>query len=93
MAFGHESLLRRSGALLTWIWARLLPESAERPSPIRTVPSAPEFHRVLPTRLLPSPNSPGSRAIPPVGNWDRAGRYPHPAPKALLWVVCPRGHL
>jgi hypothetical protein len=44
----------------------------EAPSSIRTVPSAPEFHRVMLSAFASS-----SRAIPPIGNW-RATRLTLP---------------
>jgi len=52
--------------------------STARPPPIRTIPSAPELHRILETA---GPMGHSSRALPPIGNWE-AG-FPHPAPKVV----------
>jgi len=54
-----------------------------RPSPIRTLPSAPELHRILGTRKTVTSDEPAtparnthvnvlvpSRALPPIGNWE-----------------------
>ena len=71
------------------------PRSVLRPSPIRTVPSAPELHRILriseglvclgttafPDPLRPEPSDLPSRALPPIGNWEVP--FPHPAPKVV----------
>ncbi len=68
--------------------------SVRQPSPIRTIPSAPELHRILgttgPMSVRDDANrqpSAGpfldlpSRALPPIGNWEVP--FPHPAPKVV----------